>query len=102
MSRRHSVTVRIGEEKHVLRSDAPPEYTRECAAHVDAVLRDLPGSRSLDPHRGVILAAMSVTDELFRTREELRRLREELKLRTGRVAELLERAAGEEAEPPAE
>ncbi|HEX2190821.1 MAG TPA: cell division protein ZapA [Longimicrobiaceae bacterium] len=94
-SPRHSVTVEIGGEKHVLRSDVPPEYTRAVAAHLDAVVRDLPGFRTLEPHRAVLLAALSVTDELFRAREELRELREEAERRAAGAAELLERAAAE-------
>lgn len=91
---RHAVTVQIGGEKHVLRSDAPPEYTRACAAHLDATLRELPGYPSLDPHRAAVLAALSITDELFRAREELQRLRDEGVRRADALADVLEDAAG--------
>lgn len=104
---RHSVTVEIGGERHVLRSDAPPEYTRACAAHVDTTLRSLPGYQGLEAHRAAILAALSITDELFRAREEIRRLREEATQRADAVAALLERALDDtppapegEGEPP--
>lgn len=73
--RQHQVTVEIAGEKHVLRSDAPPDYTRAAAAHVDAKLAALPGN--LDGQRRAILAALAVTDELFRAREEIRQLRED-------------------------
>ena len=96
---RHSVTVQIGGEKHVLRSDAPPEYTRACATHLDGVLRALPGFPTLEPHRAAILAALSITDELFRAREEMHRLQEEVSRRAEEMAEILERAAGETAPP---
>lgn len=92
---RSSVTVEVGGEKHVLRSDVPPEYTRAVAAHLDAVVRDLPGFRTLEPHRAVLLAALSVTDELFRAREEIQRLRDEAERRAAAAAELLERAAAD-------
>lgn len=91
-SSRHSVTVEIGGERLVIRSDAPPEYTRACAAHVDATLRALPGYQGLESHRAAILAALSLTDELFRAREEIRRLREEAEQRAAAAAEVLERA----------
>ena len=94
-SPRHTVTVQILGAKHVLRSDAPPEYTRACAAHLDSVLRALPGFSELDPHRAAILAALSITDELFRAREEVRLLREELARRAAELAEALESASGE-------
>jgi cell division protein ZapA (FtsZ GTPase activity inhibitor) len=92
---RHTVTVEVGGEKHVLRSDVPPEYTRAVAAHLDAVVRQLPGFRSLEPHRAVLLAALSVTDELFSAREEIQRLRDEVELRASAAAGLLEEAAAD-------
>ncbi|HEV2145838.1 MAG TPA: cell division protein ZapA [Longimicrobiaceae bacterium] len=98
-SPRHSVTVEVGGEKHVLRSDLPPEYTRAVAAHLDAVVRALPGFRTLEPHRAVLLAALAVTDELFHAREEIERLREEAEQRASAAAGLLERALGEGPSP---
>jgi cell division protein ZapA (FtsZ GTPase activity inhibitor) len=92
---RHTVTVEVGGEKHVLRSDVPPEYTRAVAAHLDAVVRELPGFRSLEPHRAILLAALSVTDELFSAREEIQRLRDEAGRRSAAAAELLEGAAAD-------
>jgi len=92
---RNSVTVEIAGERHVLRSDAPPEYTRSVAAHVDATIRAVGQGSALEPQRIAILATMVITDELFRTREELRALREEVERRTTLLAERLERAATE-------
>jgi cell division protein ZapA (FtsZ GTPase activity inhibitor) len=66
---RHSVTVEIAGEKHVLRSELPPEDTRAIAAHVDTTLRGLPGYQTLEPFRAATLAALSITDELFHARE---------------------------------
>lgn len=94
-SSRNSVTVEIAGERHVLRSDAPPEYTHAVAAHVDATIRALGPNHSLEPHRTTILAALVITDELFRVREELRSLAEEVERRAALLADLLERAAGE-------
>ncbi|CAN5626722.1 hypothetical protein BH23GEM3_BH23GEM3_08890 [soil metagenome] len=104
----HTVTVKIAGENHVLRSDAAPEYTRSVAAHVDSTVRSLGAAQPLQPHRTAILAALVITDELFRTREELHRLREELDGRAAALAERLEGAAtwpapefgGGEDEPP--
>lgn len=88
-----SVTVEIAGEKHVLRSDAPVEYTHSVAAHVDGTIRSLGKVDALEPHRTAILAAMVITDELFRIREELRALREEVERRSTLLADRLERAA---------
>jgi cell division protein ZapA (FtsZ GTPase activity inhibitor) len=90
--------VEIAGEKHVLRSDVPPEYTRSVAAHVDATIRALPGFQTLEPFRAATLAALSITDELFRAREEIRRLREDAEYRTGILAEQLEAAVATAAE----
>jgi cell division protein ZapA len=98
---RNSVTVEIAGERHVLRSDAPPEYTHAVAAHLDSTIRALGPAASLEPHRTAILAALTITDDLFRTREELRQLREDLERRSRRIADMLTRAASDE-NPPAE
>ncbi|MFL5542144.1 MAG: cell division protein ZapA, partial [Longimicrobiaceae bacterium] len=95
---RHTVAVEIAGEKHVLRSDVPPEYTRSVAAHVDATIRALPGFQTLEPFRAATLAALSITDELFRAREEIRRLREDAGYRTGILADQLEAAVAAAAE----
>jgi cell division protein ZapA len=89
---RYTVTVDIAGERHVLRSDAPPEYTRAVAAHVDETLRRM-GGGSLEQHRAAILAALSITDELFRTREALESLRTEMEERCARLSERLDAAA---------
>lgn len=95
---RHTVAVEIAGEKHVLRSDVPPEYTRAVAAHVDATIRALPGFQTLEPFRAATLAALSITDELLRAREEIKRLREEASDRTEALAEQLEAAEAAAAE----
>lgn len=95
---RHTVAVEIAGEKHVLRSDVPPEYTRAVAAHVDATIRALPGFQTLEPFRAATLAALSITDELFRAREEIRRLREDAEYRTNILADQLEAAVAAAAE----
>lgn len=98
MSRREpsrpSVTVKIAGEEHSLRTDAPPEYTRAVAAHVDATVRGLISAQSLEPHRAAVLAALHITDELFRLRDQLQRLTAELNARSSVLADSLEQATG--------
>lgn len=91
---RQSVTVEIAGERHVLRADASPEYTQNVAAHVDATIRSLGVGNTLDPHRAAILAALTITDEMFRARKELETLREEISRRSARLSALLEKANG--------
>ena len=83
----HSTKVRIVGEEYTIRSDVPPEHTRAIAAHVDAAIRRVLENPSItDPGKAAILAAMSITDELFRERaandgvaEEMRGLSGELR-----------------------
>lgn len=66
---KNSVRVTIGGEEYTVRSELPPEYTREVAAYLDQSLsriRDL--LPTVEPHKAAILAALAITDELFQAR----------------------------------
>ena len=66
---KHSTRVTICGEDYTLKSDVPPEQTRAVAAHVDAAIRRVMGSAAVvESHKAAILAALSITDELFRER----------------------------------
>lgn len=93
---RHTVAVEIAGERHVLRSDVSPEYTRSVAEHVDSIIRSLPSFPTLEPFRAATLAALSITDELFKAREEIARLRAEIERSVEDVASLLEEAVNSE------
>jgi cell division protein ZapA (FtsZ GTPase activity inhibitor) len=86
---RNTVTVEIGGERHVLRSDVSAEYTRAVAQHLDEAMRSLPSFPTLEPFRASILAALSITDELFQARAELERLRGEIETRVTVALETL-------------
>lgn len=72
MSRpKHSVKVQIYGEEYTLRTDAAPEHTQAVAAHVDRAIRAVvAGGAVVETHKAAILAALQITDELFRAREE--------------------------------
>jgi cell division protein ZapA len=95
---RTTVTVEIAGEQYTLRSQASPEYTRECAAYVDRTLSEIMRQGSLvQAHKGAILAALALADELFQTRSELETLRRELTRRAdAMVAEIEDRLAGDD------
>ncbi|MQA90070.1 MAG: cell division protein ZapA [Gemmatimonas sp.] len=93
---RQSVIVEVAGQRHVLRSHVSPEYTRKVVAHLEETIRDLDMESRLDPHRAVILAALTITDELFRSRSELSRLRDEVARRSTRLAYLLEKSVADE------
>ena len=64
--RRESVTVSIAGEEHTIRSGAKPEYTARCAAYVDRRFHEIKKQVGLlEGHKVAILAALSITDELF-------------------------------------
>ena len=66
---KHLVRVHVGGEEFPLRTELPPEYAQEVAAHFDAVLRQIrAASPSLEAYKAAILAGFAVTDELFRHR----------------------------------
>ena len=69
MSSKESVRVVVGGEELSVRSELPPEYTREVAAYLDDALRRIRTMMpSLEAHKAAILAGLAVTDELFRAR----------------------------------
>ena len=67
---RHSVKIQLGGTELTLSSEHPPEYTREVAAHFDAVLSRIRGSvPSVDEQLAALLAGLAITDELFQARQ---------------------------------
>jgi cell division protein ZapA (FtsZ GTPase activity inhibitor) len=67
---RHSVKVQLGGTELTISSELPPDYTREVAAHFDAVLARIRGSvPSVDALRAALLAGLAITDELFQARK---------------------------------
>lgn len=77
---RHSTRVTICGEDYTIRSDASPEHTRAVAAHVDRAIREVMGSAAVvESHKAAILAALSITDDLFRERSERTSLAETMR-----------------------
>jgi len=82
----HSTKVRIVGEEYTIRSDVSPEVTRAIAAHVDTAIRKVLESPAItDAGKAAILAAMSITDELFRERAEHAELSEEMRSLSGEL-----------------
>jgi cell division protein ZapA len=73
---RAPVTVRIGGEDHTIRANVEPEYTIQCAKWVDDRITEIKRQLGLiESHKAAILAALSITDEMFQARalaEEVR------------------------------
>ncbi len=67
--RRNSVRVTIVGEEYAIRSDASAEHTRAVAAYVDRAIKQVMHSATMvESHKAAILAALEITDELFRAR----------------------------------
>ncbi len=86
-----SVRVRIFGEEYPIKSEANPEYTKRVAEYVDSMMRNVnKGMKQKEVHAVAVLAAMSITDELFRSRSGLNSLGNELKKKTRDILNLLE------------
>jgi cell division protein ZapA len=69
--RRNSVRVSILGDDYVIRTEASAAHTREVAEHVDRTIRRILATGSVvETHKAAILAALQITDELFRARSE--------------------------------
>lgn len=97
---RAPVTVRIGGEDHTIRTNVEPEYTRKCAEWVDDRINEIRKQLGLiESHKAAILAALSITDEMFQARAQA----DERQQSTARRAESLVMKLEEVLEdPPAE
>jgi cell division protein ZapA len=77
--KRSSVKVTIVGQDLTIRSDATPEHTREVAAYVDKAIRGIMNSGAVvESSRAAILAALQITDELFRARQAQRDLNDSM------------------------
>jgi cell division protein ZapA (FtsZ GTPase activity inhibitor) len=74
-----------------VRTEATEAYLRSLAAYLEERVATLKQSGVQDSTRALLLAALDITDELFRARED-RRLPAEVGERLGALVALLERA----------
>jgi len=85
-----AVKVTIGGEEYTVRSELPPEYTREVAAYLDAALKRVRDSLPMvETHKAAILAALAITDELFQARRGDRQIAERLTRMADEFARML-------------
>ena len=85
-----AVKVTIGGEEYTVRSELPPEYTREVAAYLDAALKRVRDSLPMvETHKAAILAALAITDELFQARRGDREMSARLNTMADDLARLL-------------
>jgi cell division protein ZapA len=90
MSEKTLVTVTIGGEEYTLKSDRPAEYTRAAAEHVDRAVTDVRAmGKIVESHKAAILAALSITDELFRLKQQHQEMAERITALTEELSRLL-------------
>lgn len=88
--RKHSIKVMIGGEEYTVRSELPPEYTREVASYLDEAIKKVLASGALvETHKAAILAALDITNELFLARRSEREVAARLAALTDDLTKLL-------------
>ena len=70
--RNTAITVEIAGERYTLRTDADEEYSRRCAAMVDARMRAISGDPGPIAKKTAIMAALALADELLKQRAGIR------------------------------
>ena len=84
------VKVSIGGDEYTVRSEVPPEYTREVAAYLDyQILKVRETIPTLDTAKVAVLAALAITDELFQARRGDREMAARLAAMADDLARLL-------------
>jgi cell division protein ZapA len=69
-NKKNVIRVTILGDEYSIRSDQSPERTRAVAEHVDNVIREtMRAGNIVEEKKGAILAALSITDELFDAKE---------------------------------
>ena len=97
MADKNRVEVEILGQKYTIRSDAAPEYVRELAAHVEQRVKEIQGPGPIqEPVKLLALAALYITDELFRLRDARAVADKDASARLGALSRLLDSVA-----PPA-
>ena len=82
-------------QKLVVRTEAAPEYLRSLAAYLEERVGEVRrGTR--DPLAALTLAALDITDELFRARERRAQDEDDVSRRLGALVQLLEEMAPRE------
>jgi cell division protein ZapA len=90
MSRKSSVKVTIVGEEYTIRSDEPAEHTRAVAKYVDETIRGVMNAgATVESHKAAILAALQITDELFKTQDGREQLGERMRSLSGEIRRLL-------------
>lgn len=84
------VKVRIMGDEYTLRTEASAEHTKAVADHVDRTIRAvMSGSSTVETQKAAILAALQITDDLFRERGALEALTDDMRQLAADIRPLL-------------
>jgi cell division protein ZapA (FtsZ GTPase activity inhibitor) len=75
-----------------LKTEASPDYVRSLGRYLETRVESIRRSGVQDTPRAVLLAALDITDELFRIREDRERQAGDVGARLGVLVSLLEKA----------
>jgi len=81
-----------------IRSEAPADYLRSLAKYLEERVTSLKRSGVKDPTTALALAALDITDELFRSREDKSKDEGDVGARIGALVQLLEKVTPREPE----
>jgi cell division protein ZapA len=85
------VQVEIFGQVYSIKGKDDPSYIRELAAFIDAKMKEVQkGTGTVDPHRVAILTALTITDELYRVREQYGNMEKTSENAARRLLELTE------------
>jgi cell division protein ZapA len=84
------VKVRIMGDEYAIRTEASSEHTKAVAEHVDKTIRAImDGGAINETHKAAILAALQITDELFKERNATEALSGEIRQLANDIRPLL-------------
>jgi cell division protein ZapA len=87
----HRVDIEVLGQRLTLRSEAPPDHVRRLAQFVEDRIQELRGDGPApDPLKLLTLAALDITDELFRLRDDRTRSDGDASARVGALRRLLD------------
>ncbi len=86
------VTVEIMGQRYPIRSSLDPEYIARLAQYVDDKIQSAAAQSPSDSVRLAVLAALNIADEYFRLQNGSADTSGQLRLRTGEIEKLVDRA----------
>ncbi len=82
---KNRTTVRIAGRDYTIASYDSPDYVARVAAYVDRKMSELGEATKLPATQLAVLTAVNATDDMLKSRDEIRRLRKELDLLRDRL-----------------